>query len=248
MGSAFNKDLLHQTSFVSILARRQNHWNNIDICKASLVSVDQALAEVLRGEGNGTHSSPLAWNAVHGVARHQTRLSNFTFTFHFHAMEKEMATHSTVLTWRISGTGEPGRLQSMGLLGVRHEWVTSLSRIGEGNGNPLQCSYLENPRDRGAWWAAVSGVTQSQTQLKWRSSSSSSRRAKRLQQVPTEHLSLWVLNDGCHLLRISVISDGKEYACNAGDLGSIPGLGRSLREEKAYPLQYSGLEDSMDCI
>ena len=61
MGSAFNKDLLHQTSFVSILARRQNHWNNIDICKTSLVSVDRALAEVLRGEGNGTHCSPLAW-------------------------------------------------------------------------------------------------------------------------------------------------------------------------------------------
>ena len=66
--------------------------------------------------------------------------------------------------------------------------------------------------------------------------------------MPAEHLSLWVLNDGCHLLRISVISDGKEYACNAGDLGSIPGLGRSPREEKAYPLQYSRLENSMDCI
>ena len=58
------------------------------------------------------------------------------------------------------------RLQSMGLLRVRHNWATSLSlsRIGEGNGNPLQCSCLENPRDRGAWWAAVHGVTKSQTQ------------------------------------------------------------------------------------
>ena len=56
-----------------------------------------------------------AWKAtVHGVARSQTRLSNFTFTFHFHALEKEMATHSSVLAWRIPGTGEPGRLPSMG--------------------------------------------------------------------------------------------------------------------------------------
>ena len=54
-------------------------------------------------------------------------------------------------------TEEPGRLQSMGSLGVGHNWVTSLSHIGEGNGNPLQCSCLENPRDGGAWWAAVYG-------------------------------------------------------------------------------------------
>ena len=66
----------------------------------------------------------------------------------------------------------------MGSLGVRHDWTTSLSLslscIGEGNGNPLQCSSLENPRDGGAWWAAVCGVAQSQTWLKQLSSSSSS--------------------------------------------------------------------------
>ena len=57
-----------------------------------------------------------AWRAaVHGVAKSWTRLSNFTFTFHFHALEKEMATHSSVLAWRISVTGEPGGLPSMGL-------------------------------------------------------------------------------------------------------------------------------------
>ena len=56
---------------------------------------------------------------------------------------------------------------------VRHDWTTSLSRIGEGNGNPLQCSCLENPRDGGAWWAAISGVAQSQACLKHLSSSSS---------------------------------------------------------------------------
>ena len=54
------------------------------------------------------------WAAVHGVARSQTRLSDFTFTFHFHALEKELATHSSILAWRIPGMGEPGGLLSMG--------------------------------------------------------------------------------------------------------------------------------------
>ena len=54
------------------------------------------------------------WVAVHGVAKSQTGLSNFTFTFYFHALEKEMATHSSVLVWRIPGTGEPGGLRSLG--------------------------------------------------------------------------------------------------------------------------------------
>ena len=74
-----------------------------------------------------------------------------------------MAPHSSTLAWKIPWMEEPGRLQSMGSLGVRHDLATSLSRIGEGNGNPLQYSCLENPRDRGAWWAAVHGVAQSQT-------------------------------------------------------------------------------------
>ena len=64
-----------------------------------------------------------AWlAAVHGVAKSQTRLSDFTFTFHFHALEKEMATHSTVLAWRILGTGEPCGLPSMGSHRVRCDW------------------------------------------------------------------------------------------------------------------------------
>jgi len=62
------------------------------------------------------------WAAVHGVANSQTRLSDFTFTFHFHALEKEMATHSSVLAWRIPGTGEPGGLPSIGSHRVRHDW------------------------------------------------------------------------------------------------------------------------------
>ena len=79
--------------------------------------------------------------------------------------------------WRIPWMEEPGGLQSMGSLGVRHDWATSFSLFtfmhGKGNGNPLQCSCLENPRDGGAWWATVYGAAQSQTQLKWLGSSSS---------------------------------------------------------------------------
>ena len=85
-----------------------------------------------------------------------------------------MAPHSSTLAWKIPWTEEPGRLQSMGSLRVGLDWATSLSLsfTGEGNGNPLQCSSLENPRDGGAWWAAVYGVAQSRTLLKWLSSSS----------------------------------------------------------------------------
>ena len=82
-------------------------------------------------------------------------------------LEKTMAPHSSTLAWKIPWTAEPGRLQSMGSRKVGH-FHFSLSCIGEGNGNPLQCSCLENPRDRGAWWAAVCG-----TRLKQLSSSSS---------------------------------------------------------------------------
>ena len=63
-----------------------------------------------------------AWRAaVRGVTTSRTQLSDFTFTFHFHALEKEMATHSSVLAWRIPGTGEPGGLPSMGLHRVGHD-------------------------------------------------------------------------------------------------------------------------------
>ena len=61
------------------------------------------------------------WAAVHGVAKSQIQLSDVTFTFHFHALEKEMATHSSVLAWRIPGTGEPGGLPSMGSHRVGHD-------------------------------------------------------------------------------------------------------------------------------
>ena len=86
---------------------------------------------IILGEGNGTPlqysclENPMDggawWAAVHGVAKSRTRLSDFTFTFHFHALEKEMETHSSVLAWRIPGTGEPDGLPSMGSHRVGHD-------------------------------------------------------------------------------------------------------------------------------
>ena len=85
-----------------------------------------------------------------------------------------MALHSGTLAWKIPWTEQPSRLQSMGSHRVQNDWATSLSVscIGEENGNPLQLSCLENPRDGGTWWAAVYGVAQSRTRLKRLSSSS----------------------------------------------------------------------------
>ena len=73
------------------------------------------------------------WAAVHGVAKSRTRLSDSTFTFHFHALEKEMATHSSVLAWRIPGMGEPGGLPSMGLHRVGHDWSDLAAAAAEIN-------------------------------------------------------------------------------------------------------------------
>ena len=86
---------------------------------------------LLLGEGNGTplqysclenpRDGGAWWAAVHGVAKSLALMSNFTFTFHFHALEKEMATHSSILAWRIPGTGEPSGLPSMGSHRVGHD-------------------------------------------------------------------------------------------------------------------------------
>ena len=92
--------------------------------------------------------------------------------------EKAMTPHSSILAWKIPWMEEPGRLQSMGTRRVGRDWVTSLSLFTfmhwRGSGNPLQCYCLENPREGGAWWAAVYGVAQSRTRLKRLSSSSGS--------------------------------------------------------------------------
>ena len=76
------------------------------------------------------------WAAVHGVAKSRTRLSDFTFTFHFHALEKEMATHSSVLAWRIPGKGEPGGLLSMGSHSVGHDG-SALAAAAEPSARPF---------------------------------------------------------------------------------------------------------------
>ena len=108
-----------------------------------------------------------------------------------------MAPHSSTLAWKIPWTEEPGGLQSRGSLRVGHDWATSLwlslSCIGEGNGNPFQCSCLENPRDGGAWWAAIYGAAQSWTRLKQLSSSSSSSSKEGL--MPTLTMPA-IVNDG----------------------------------------------------
>ena len=108
----------------------------MEIREPSLLLVDSKLVALAlswrNGEGNGTPlqysclENPMDggawWAPVHGVTESQTRLSNFTFTFHLHALEKEMATHSSALAWRIPGTGEPGGLPSMGSCRVGHDW------------------------------------------------------------------------------------------------------------------------------
>ena len=81
-----------------------------------------------------------------------------------------MAPHSSTLAWKIPWTEKPGRLQSMGLLSQTRlsdfTFTFHFHALEKANGNPLQCSCLEKPRDRGAWWAAVYGVPQSRTRLK----------------------------------------------------------------------------------
>ena len=84
------------------------------------------------------------WAAVYGVAKSRTWLSDFTFTFHFHALEKEMATHSSVLAWRIPGTGEPGRLPSTGLHRVGHDW-SDLAVAAAGRESSISPSDLQKP-------------------------------------------------------------------------------------------------------
>ena len=112
-----------------------------------------------------------------------------------------MATHSSTLSWKIPWTEEPGGLQSLGseeldTTELLH-FHLSLSCIGEGNGNPLQCSCLENPRDGGAWWAAIYGVAQSRTQLKQLSSSSRSNIPSEnlLTSFPSPTTILYIFND-----------------------------------------------------
>ena len=106
-----------------------NEWNKLN-------------KQTCRGEGNGNPlqysclENPMGggawWAVVHEVPKSQTGLSDFAFTFHFHALEKEMATHSSVLAWRIPGMGEPCGLPSMGSHRVGHDWSNLAAAAAEG--------------------------------------------------------------------------------------------------------------------
>ena len=131
-------------------------------------------ASILAGKSCGQRRVAGYGTWIHKESDMTKWLTTHTWSFLALALsvKKALATHSSTLAWEIPWTEEPGRLQFMGSLRVGHDRATSLSCIGEGNGNPLQCSCLENPRDGGTWWAAVYGVTQSRTRLKRLSSSS----------------------------------------------------------------------------
>ena len=112
-------------------------FSSMKSSKPGKIQLEIGIGITLGWEGNGTPlqysclENPVdggAWcTAVHGVTRSRTQLSDFTFTFHFHAWEKAMAPYSSTLAWKIPWTEEPGRLQSMGSLRVQHDWATSLS-------------------------------------------------------------------------------------------------------------------------
>ena len=167
-----------------------------------------------------------------------------------------MAPHSSTLAWKIPWMEEPSGLQFMGSLRVGHDWATSLSCIGEGNGNPLQYSCLANPRDRGAWWAAVYGVAQSRTRLKRLSSSNHS--SILVWKIPWSVYSMGSQRVG-HNWGVSlslyrrlgnrVAAVVKNLPDNAGDprdAGLIPRSGRFPGVVNGNPVQYSCLENSTD--
>ena len=122
--------------------------------KWALGSITMNKASGGDGEGNGTPlqycslENPMDggawWAVVHGVANSRTRLSDFPFTFHFHALEKEMVTHSSVLAWRIPGTGEPGGLPSMGSHRVRHDWSDLAAAAATVEVMEFQLSYFKS--------------------------------------------------------------------------------------------------------
>ena len=132
-----------------------------------------------------------------------------------------MAPHSSTLAWKTPWTEEPGGLQSMGSLESdtteRLHFHFSLSCIREGNGNPLQCSCLENPRDGGAWWAAIYGVTQSRTRLKWLSSSSNPFQTRTSLTPQKEHKQR-TTEVSVNQLEVRLV--GLKFVCSQAPLGS----------------------------
>ena len=167
-----------------------------------ILNMEKAMANPLQYSCLGNPMDRGAWwAAVHGVAKSRTRLSNLTFTFQFHALEKEMATHSSTLAWKIPWKEEPGRLQSMGSLRVGHDWVSSLSLFSfmhwRRKWQPTPVFLPGESQGRETWWAAVYGVAHSPTQLKRLSSSNSSIalkvlfRSLKLQSSISESIGFW---------------------------------------------------------
>ena len=142
------------TVFLRSVFWKSFHWTADYISSNKDASLFYLPLSVISGEDNGTPlqysclENPMDegawWAAVHGVAKSRTRLSDFTFIFHFHALEKEMATHSSVLAWRIPGTVEPGGLPSVGSHRVGHDWSDLAAAV-------IYCcvtntQYMQNPR------------------------------------------------------------------------------------------------------
>ena len=152
----------------------------------------------------GRKKNSLLWQNFFSFKIYLASVIASNLTYLKRTAEKAMAPHFSTLAWQIPWMEEPGRLQSMGSLGVGHDWETSLSLscIGEGNCDPLQCSCLENPRDR---------VSQSRTWLRQLSSSSSSKENRKSSK---SLLEIWEF-----LLRILEMLEqkyeeiGKNYRC-----------------------------------
>ena len=141
-----------------------------NVCGLSWEGLDDWGLELSGGEGNGNPlqysclENPMDggawWAAVHGVAKSRTWLSNFTFTFHFHALEKEMATHSSVLACRIPGTVEPGGLLSVGLHWVKHDWSDLAAAAAASHlGRPIlysRTSFIHSVYNTSKWvWCLI---------------------------------------------------------------------------------------------
>ena len=182
-----------------------------------------------------THSSTLAWKIPwmeepgrlqtdHGVARSQTWLSDFIFTFHFHAWEKEMATHSSGVAWRIPGMAEPGGLPSMELHRVRHDLAASRSfQIS------AKMSFLQ-------WGLFQQGSSNCSHPVMFYHNMHS------LSLLNVSHLVYLLI---C-LKSLPRWLSGKEFTSSVGDSSSIPGLGRSSGKRNGNPLWYSYWGNSMD--
>ena len=177
------------------------------------------------------------WAAVHGVAKSRTRLSNFTFIFHSHALKKEMATHSSVLALRIPGTWEPGGLPSIGSHRVGHEWSNLAAAAAA-------CSFF---------WIYQ---TFSYIELYLSTYSFLLQRLLVVSTI-TKHLALFFYSNRILIFTCAHVFFGASQMAlvvmnptvNAGDrrdVGWIPGSGRSPGGGRGNPLQYSCLENPMD--